>query len=166
MPLFTDERNSKFTSVVNFISSKFGSLPQRVLKVRITKPCTHLHPAPSAYTQLISTSTQPHPPPPSLFQSPPSSLQHPKQYSNQNITRNWAISPNLGRKIQSCPFWLKIDSQGMLEVLILNPDPQNPFLGKFGLKKWKFSVLSENWHTWYLKDADSYSNISFLKFQP
>ena len=120
---------------------------------------TKLHLPPPSFTQF-------RPPPLSSFQPPPSSLQHPQQYSNQNIARNWAISPNLGRKIQSCPFWLKIDSQGMLEVLILNPDPQNPFLGKFGLKKWKFSVLSENWHTWYLKDADSYSNISFLKFQP
>ena len=33
MSLFTDERNSKITSVVNFIPSKFGSLPQGVLKV-------------------------------------------------------------------------------------------------------------------------------------
>ena len=32
------------------------------------------------------------------------------------------ISPNLGRKIKSCPFWLKIDSLGILKVLILNPD--------------------------------------------
>ena len=50
------------------------------------------------------TSTQLHPPPPSSFQPPPSSLQHPQQYLNQNIARNWAISPNLGRKIKSCPF--------------------------------------------------------------
>ena len=56
----------------------------------ITKPCTHLHPAP--------------PPPPSSFQPPPSSLQHPQQYLNQNIARNCAISPNLGRKIENCPF--------------------------------------------------------------
>ena len=33
MPLFTDERNSHITPVVNFIPSKFGSLPQPVLKV-------------------------------------------------------------------------------------------------------------------------------------
>ena len=33
------------------------------------------------------TSTQLHPP-------PPSSLQHSQQYLNQNIARNWAISPN------------------------------------------------------------------------
>ena len=74
-----------------------------------------VHPAPS-------TSTQLHPPPSSSFQPSPSSLQHPQQYSNQNIARNWAISPNLGRKIQSCPFWLKIGSLGILEVLIPNPD--------------------------------------------
>ena len=98
----------------------------------ITKTCTHLHPAPStstqlhlpssASTQLISTSTQLHPPIPSLFQFPPSSLQHPQQYLSQNIARNWAISPNLGQKIKSCPFWLKIGSDGILEVLIPNPN--------------------------------------------
>ena len=71
----------------------------------ITKLCTHLHP-----------------PPPSSFQPPPSSLQHPQQYLNQNIARNWAISPNLGQKIRSCPFWLKIGTHGILEVLIPNPD--------------------------------------------
>ena len=88
----------------------------------ITKPCTHLHPAPSSSTQLISTSAQLHPPPPSSFQPPPSSLQHPQQYLNQNIGRNWAISPNLGRKIKRCPFWLKIGTHGILEVLIPNRD--------------------------------------------
>ena len=97
----------------------------------ITKPCTHLHPAqysytqlhpaPSTSTQLISTSTQLHPLP-SSFQPPPSSLQHTQQYLNQNIARNWAISPNLGWKIKSCPFWLKMGAHGILEVLIPNPD--------------------------------------------
>ena len=62
----------------------------------VTKPCTHLH------------------------TPQPSSLQHPQQYFNQNIARNWAISPNLGQKIKSCPFWLKIDTYGILEVLIPN----------------------------------------------
>ena len=37
------------------------------------------------------TSTQTHPPTPSSFEPPLSSLQHPQQYSNQNIARNWAI---------------------------------------------------------------------------
>ena len=108
----------------------------------ITKPCTHLHQAPS-------TSTQLHPPSPSLFQAPPSSLQHPQRYLNQNIARNWAISPNLGRKIKSCPFWLKIGTHGILEVLIPNPDldfwnsdPKIYFWANLG-PKIERSVLSE-----------------------
>ena len=44
--------------------------------------------------------------------------------------------------------------------------PQNPFLGKFGSKYSKFSVLSENWCTEYLKDADSKSRVRFLKLWP
>ena len=56
----------------------------------------HLHPPPPTSNRLISTSTQLHPPPPSSFQLPSSSLQHPQQYLNQIIARNWAISPNLG----------------------------------------------------------------------
>ena len=56
-------------------------------------------------------STQLRPPPPSSFQPPsssfqppPRSLQHPQRYQNQNIAGNLAISPNLGRKTQGCPF--------------------------------------------------------------
>ena len=78
----------------------------------ITKPCTQLHPPPPSSFQ----------PPPSSFQPPTSSLQQLQQYSNQNTTRNWTISPNLGRQIQSCPFWQKIGSSGILEVRILNTD--------------------------------------------
>ena len=48
-------------------------------------------------------STQVHSPPPSSFQPPLSSLEHPQQYLNQSIARNWAISPNLGQKIKTCP---------------------------------------------------------------
>ena len=123
---------------------------------------TQLHPPPPSFTHL-------HPPPPISFQSPPSSLKHPQQYLNQNIGRNWAISPNLDQKIKSCPFWLKIGKNGILEVLIPNPDLAfwncDLFLGKFGPKDLKLSVLSENWYIRYLKDADSYSNISFLDFK-
>ena len=71
-----------------------------------------MHPAPLSSIHLH----------PSSFQPPFSSLQHPQQYLNQNIPRNWAISPNLGRKIKSCPFWLKLGTHGILEVLIRNPD--------------------------------------------
>ena len=189
-------------------------------KMVLLKPCTHLHPAPSTFTQLISTSAQLHPPPPNSFQSPPSSLQYLQQNVDQNIARNWAISPNLGRKIKSCPFWLTIGTHGIFKVLIPNPDLdfwnsnpkihfwanlgpksktcqfclkigthvisrmlilfprklilvlvlvfwisyQKSILGKFGPKKSKFSILSENWHIWYLKEADSCSGSSFLNF--
>ena len=135
---------------------KFSWKSINYFKKSITKPFTHLHPA-------TSTSTQLHPPLPSSTQPPPSSLQHPQPHSNQNIARNWAISPNLGQKIQTCPFWLKIGLHGNLEVLI--PIPQNPVLGKFGRKKTKLPVLSIDWYTWYRKDADSFSNISYLIFR-
>ena len=179
----------------------------------ITKLWTHLHPVPSTTIRLHPPPPSPFQTPTSSFQPPSSSLQHPQQYLNQDIARNWAISPNLGRKIESCPFWLKIGTSGILQVLIPNPDldfsssdhkihfcanlgPKsqsflfslkigahgisrmlilvptfvfwisNPklLLAKFGPKDSKFSVLSKNWHTWYLEDADSYCDISFLNF--
>ena len=87
------------------------------------------------------SSTQLHPPPPSSFQPPPSYLQHPQRYKNQNIARNWEISQNLDRKIQSCPSYLEIDTHGILEVLIPNPDlefrnsdPKMPFWANLGRK--------------------------------
>ena len=97
--------------------------------------CTQLHPnhAPS--------SNKLHSPPLSSFQPPPSSPQQPQQYSSQNITRNWVISPNLGQKIQSCLVLLKIGSEGILEVLIPNPhfdflnyDPKSHFWANLGSK--------------------------------
>ena len=103
------------------------------LMTGITKLCTqtqlhpplpssiHLHPAPSTSTQLHPPPPSSFQPPPSSFQSPPSSLEHP-QYLDQNIAGNWAISPNLDWKIKSYPFWLKIGTQGIVEVLIPNPD--------------------------------------------
>ena len=115
-------------------------------------------------------STQLYPPPPNSFQPPPSSLQHLQQYLNQNIARNWAISPNLGQKIKSCLFWLKSGTHVKLEVLIPNQDwdlkfrPQNPLLGKFVPKNLKLSVSSENWYTQYRKDADFEPRLRFLKF--
>ena len=119
----------------------------------------------------------------------------------------WA---NLGRKNQSCVFFLKIGMHGILIMLILIPtafwisDPKsifgeiwakkvkvvqcdwklvhivsrqfsflfrhyfsqfptlNPFLDKFGPKNSKLFILTKNWHTWYIEDAHSYSNNSFL----
>ena len=81
-----------------------------------------MHPPPPSSIHLHPAHFNLHPAPPSSFQPPPSSLQHLQQYLNQNIARNWAISPNLGQKIKSCPFWLKIGTHGILEVLIPNPD--------------------------------------------
>ena len=52
------------------------------------------------------------------------------------------------------------------DLVFWNLEPKNPFLGKFGPKKSNFSVLPENWPTWYLEDVDSYSKISFLNLQP
>ena len=74
---------------------------------RITKLCTNLHPAPSTTTQLISTSTQ--------LSATPSIIFEPKHCTN------WVISPNLGRKTK-CPFWLKIGTLDIVEVMILNPE--------------------------------------------
>ena len=92
----------------------------------ITKPCTQLHPAsfnlylaPSISTRLISVSTQ--------------------LSATQNIARNWAISQNLEQKIQCCPFWLKTDTHGVLQMLIpnldfnfSNSDSKIHFLANFG----------------------------------
>ena len=41
----------------------------------------------------------------------------------------------------------------------------NPFLDKFGPKNSKLFILTKNWHTWYIEDADSYSDNSFLNCQ-
>ena len=64
------------------------------------------------------------------------------------IRRNWAIYQNLGQKVQSCPFLLKIGAGGILVVLILNldlnflnSDLKIQYLGKFGSKNSKLSVL-------------------------
>ena len=42
----------------------------------------------------------------------------------------------------------------------------NPFLDKFGLKKSKLFILTKNWPTWFIEDADSYSDNSFLNYLP
>ena len=124
----------------------------------ITKPCTHLHPAPSTSTQLISTSTQL-----SGTPSTPLELKYCTKLGNfpKFRTKNQKLSKS----------WLKIGTYGTLEVLILNldldfgnSDPKIQFWANLGQKKSKLSILPENWHTWCLEDADSYSDISFLNF--
>ena len=116
----------------------------------------HLHPA-------HSTSTQLHPAPPSSFQSPPSSLQHPQQYLNQNIAPNWAISPNLGQKIKSCSFWLKIGTHSILEVLIPNLDlhfwNSDPKIRIWANLAQKFKVLCFLWKLVHLVSQGSWFRI-------
>ena len=68
-----------------------------------------LHPAPSSPIHLHPAHFSFH-----------LALQHLRQYLNQNIARNWAISPNLDRKIKSCSFWKIIGTHDILEVLIPN----------------------------------------------
>ena len=106
----------------NINHSPFGNYNQNT---GITNLCTLLHLAPSisthphlapcTSTQLISTTTLLHVPHFSL-QSALSTLLELK------YPRNWAISLNLGRKTQSCLFWLKIGTHSVLGVLIPNPD--------------------------------------------
>ena len=87
---------------------------KRVLLNRVPTSI-HFHPDPPSSIHLPLA-------PSSLFQPPLSCLQYPQQYLNQNIARNWAISPNLGQKFKNCPFWQKIGTHGILEVVIPNPD--------------------------------------------
>ena len=79
----------------------------------ITKPCTHLHPPPSIYTQLISTSTHLH-------------LAH------------FSLHPALCNT-----HWLQIGTQSISMILILIPtllfsvsNPKSIF-GKIWAKKFK-----------------------------
>ena len=64
----------------------------------------------------------------------------------------WA---NFDQKSQSCPVWLQIGTQIVWAIL-----------DKFGLKNSKLFILTEDWHTWYIEDADFYSDNSFMNCQP
>ena len=75
-----------------------------------------------------------------------------------------------GSTIQSCLFCPKICTQSISRMLILIPilvfwiSNPNSIFWQIWAEKFK-SVFPENWHTEYLQDVDSYSDISFLKFQ-
>ena len=78
--------------------------------------------------------------------------------------------PNLGPKIQSSLLCLKIGTHSISRMLILIPtlvfwiSNPNSLFGQIWAKKVKY-VSIENWQTWYIEDADSYSNISFMNFE-
>ena len=69
----------------------------------------------------------------------------------------WKLVPRYRHWYRQCWFWFQHWSY---EFSILDL-----FLGEFRTKMSKLTILPENWHTWYLQNADSYSDISFLNFQ-
>ena len=128
----------------------------------------HLHPA-------ATTSTQLHPASPSSIHPHPAHFNlHPASCNTLNVIRT-KISHVIGQcpRFQSCPLWLKVGKHGILEMLIPNPyinfwssDLKINFWANFGRKSKKMSIFPENWHIRYLEDADFYSDISLLNFQP
>ena len=91
---FTKEQKSRYleNKILFFLQIK---------RVGITKPCTHLlHPA--------------------HFRLQPALCNTVNVIRNKTLHVIGQFPPKLGRKIQSCPFWLKIGTYGLLEVLILN----------------------------------------------
>ena len=90
------------------------------------------------------------------------------------------ISESLSRYLFLFPYWLLLNRASTSTRLIsdstqlstipstlleLNFCTQLGNFPKFRPKNSKLSVFPENRHTWYLDDADFYSNISFLNFQ-
>ena len=117
-------RYKKFSLVWQVISESYYT-------TGITKPCTHLHPAPSQNPFLGKFGLK---------------------NSKLSVSENWYT------------YYLK-DADSESRLRFLKCWPQNPFSAKFGPKRSKLFVLSENWYTWYLQDPDFYSNISFLNFK-
>ena len=68
--------------------------------------------------------------------------------------------------------FLKIGTQSVSTMLILIPtlffSVSNPksFFGQIWAENSELFILTEDWHTWYIEDADSYSSNSFLNCQP
>ena len=136
-----------------------------VLIMGITKPCTHLHPAPSTSSQFFLAHFSHHPAPCNTLNIIRTKLSHVTgqfgQFSKFRLknlkllilTENW-LTWYLGGADSESRLWF-------LKVWL-----ENLFWGEFGRKKSELFVLPENWHRWYLEDGDSYSNISFLNFQP
>ena len=54
----------------------------------------------------------------------------------------------------------------LIPTLLFSVSNPNLILDKFGPKKLKLFILTENCHTWYIEDADSYSDTSFLNKLP
>ena len=68
--------------------------------------------------------------------------------------KTWKLAPVVSR---GCWF--------LLQYLFSEFQTRNRFLGRSAPKKSNLFILPENWHTWYLEDTYSYSEISFLNFK-
>ena len=100
---------------------------------------------------------------------------HPVLCSTFNIIRTLILHVSGSfPKFRSINFlcWLKIGTHGIWRMLILILalvfwicGPKSIFV-KICAKRSNLSILTGNWHTEYLKDADSYSVISFSNFLP
>ena len=151
----------------------------------ITKPCIHLHPAPSTclqpavcntlnsiWTKILHT----------IGQFPQISVEKLKVVHFDWKLRTWYIggidsksklrflkfrpqNPILGNKFgpknskfsvlpENLVHIVSQDANSESRLRFLKFQLQNPFLGKFEAKNSKLSILSKNWYTWYLKDAD------------
>ena len=80
---------------------------------------------------------------------------------------------NLGQKIEICSFCLKIITNSIYTKIILTPtlvfkisNPKSIFGQIWAKKVTKLFVLPEDGHIEYGEDADSHSDINFLKTQP
>ena len=131
------------------------------IDIQTGKWCTHLHPPPPSSTHLHPAHFNLHPAPSNstqLISASTQLLQHPQQYSNQNIARNWAISSIYAEKFKVIHFEWKLAnmiSQGCWflfqhEILLFLFWISNPkfLLGKLWAKNvkivrfvWKFSHM-------------------------
>ena len=82
------------------------------------------------------------------------------------------FSANLGRKIQSCSLCLEVGMQSISKMLILIPtlvfwisNTKSTFMQVWDKKVKAVRFAWKLAHTQYLEDADSFFDISFVKFQ-
>ena len=116
-------------------------------RVFITKPCNHLHPAPSTSTQLHpspSTSTQLISASNQLFATPSTLLEPKYRTQSGNYPKFGQKNSKLSILTEYQHTWNLGGTDSESGLRFLKFRPQNSFLGKFGLKKSKLSVLSEN----------------------
>lgn len=120
----------------------------------IVKPCTLINPAPSKCTKL-------HLPPPTSIHLHPALCNTLNNISTKIllvIGQFPKFRPENSKlaRIVSWKWWF------LIQLDFWNSNPINLFLGTFVLKL--LSVLSQYWHAWYFRAADSESGHRFSKF--